>query len=90
MGGLATASTVCDRRGAPHLRWCPTTCGKVVQFTTGDEREYPHGFCSEYTLCASSVLGSRRTFVEVFLGPNALPSREVCSLLGEKLKGSQT
>ena len=33
---------VCDRTGAPHLKWRPVTSGnKVVQFQTGDEREYP-------------------------------------------------
>ena len=60
-----------------------------MQFTTGDEREYPVGFCAEYARCASRVLGSRGTFVEVFSGPNAPLSREVCALLGEKLKGSR-
>ena len=36
---------VCDRTGEPHLKWRPTvTGGKVLQFITGDEREYPKIF----------------------------------------------
>ena len=87
---LCNGTNVCDRTGEPHLKWRPTTSGgKVVQFTTGDEREYPVGFCRAYAACAANILGSSGTFTEVFSGPNAPLSREVCTFLGESLRGAR-
>ena len=63
---------LCQRTGRKHLRWRPTVAGgRVVQFQTGDEREYPAGFCDEYAEASAEVLGESGTFVEVFSGPNA-------------------
>ena len=63
---------VCDRNGEKHLKWRPTTSGgRVIQFQTGDEREYPVGFCDAYAACATDFLSSSGKFVEVFSGPNA-------------------
>ena len=64
--------TVCKRSGERHLKWRPTTSGgRVIQFQTGDEREYPVGFCDAYASCASDFLSQSGKFVEVFSGPNA-------------------
>eukprot|EP00435_Cladocopium_sp_Y103_P062053 s206_g23.t1 len=82
--------TICNRTNLKHLKWRPTTSGgKVLQFTTGDEREYPIGFCRAYASCAKSLLGSSGKFVEVFSGPNAPLSRAVCEEIGEPLRGSR-
>ena len=90
MGLVCNGTRLCDRTGMPHLRWRPTVSGgKVVQFTTGDEREYPVGFCQSYAKCAAKLLGSNGKFVEVFSGPNAPLSRELSAELGEKLRGSK-
>eukprot|EP00435_Cladocopium_sp_Y103_P026213 s4096_g6.t1 len=90
MGQVCSGGTYCERTGLKHLKWRPTTAnGKVVQFTTGDEREYPQGFCKEYAKCAASVLGSDGSFVEVFSGPNAPLSRAMCEQWDEELKGSR-
>eukprot|EP00435_Cladocopium_sp_Y103_P046884 s338_g13.t1 len=63
---------LCERTGEKHLRWRPTTAGgRVVQFQTGDEREYPVGFCEAYASCAADFLSQSGKFVEVFSGPNA-------------------
>ena len=90
LGLTCSGSAICDRTGLKHLKWRPTTSGgKVVQFTTGDEREYPSGFCSAYAVCAEKLLGSEGTFLEVFSGPNAPLSRAICEQLGEELRGSR-
>ena len=79
---------VCERTGEKHLKWRPATAnGSVVQFHTGDEREYPVGFCEAYAECAVEVLQASGRFVEIFSGPNAPLSQAVCSRLGERLKG---
>lgn len=80
---------VCDRTGLPHLKWRPVTSGnRVVQFQTGDEREYPSGFCKAY---AKGVHNSRevRSFVEVFSGPNAPLSEAVAEAMGSKVPGAR-
>jgi len=80
----------CDRTGQNHLKWKPVVSGsKVIQFTTGEEREYPVGFCRSYAKAARKMLGSGRKFVEIFSGPNAPLSREVATILGEPLRGSR-
>ena len=66
----------------------PTTCGgKVVQFSTRDEREYAGGFCRSYAEIASSILWPEDHFVEVFSGPNAPLSAAICNSRGERLPG---
>ena len=78
----------CDRTGQNHLKWKPVVSGsKVIQFTTGEEREYPVGFCRSYAKAAREILGSGRKFVEIFSGPNAPLSREVATILGETTQG---
>eukprot|EP00435_Cladocopium_sp_Y103_P012194 s2155_g3.t1 len=90
MGLSCKGGSVCDRTGLKRLKWRPTTSGgKVVQFTTGDEREYPSGFCAAYARCAAKILGSKGTFVEVFSGPNAPLTRAMCQQLGEELRGTR-
>jgi hypothetical protein len=79
---------LCMRTGGPHLKWRPTVHnGQVLQFQTGDEREYPVGFCKEYAKAAGLVLGSGGSFLEVFSGPNAPLSVEVGALLGAPVPG---
>ena len=80
---------VCDRTGAPHLKWRPVTSGnKVVQFQTGDEREYPVGFCKAYArgVVASPMINS---FLEVFSGPNAPLSEAVAEAKGAVVPGEK-
>lgn len=80
---------VCDRTGAPHLKWRPVTSGnKVVQFQTGDEREYPVGFCKAYArgVVASPMINS---FLEVFSGPNAPLSQAVAEAKGTVVPGEK-
>ena len=90
MSLVCQGKRVCDRTGLPHLKWRPTTSGgKVVQFTTGDEREYPAGFCEAYARCADAVLSTSGTFLEVFSGPNAPLSKAVALQLGEPLRGGK-
>eukprot|EP00435_Cladocopium_sp_Y103_P021759 s2411_g5.t1 len=90
MGLSCKGGSVCDRTGLKHLKWRPTTSGgRVVQFTTGDEREYPSGFCTAYARCAAKILGSKGTFMEVFSGPNAPLTRAMCQQLGEELRGTR-
>ena len=46
IGLTYSKSKFCDRIGLPHLKRRPTVSGgRVVQLKTGDEREYPVGFC---------------------------------------------
>lgn len=78
MGRVCGGAAVCDRTGERHLRWRPAVSGgKVIQFTTGDEREYTRGFCEAYAECCSSIRPAGN-FVEVFSGPNAPLSEAVC------------
>ena len=79
---------LCDRTHDRHLKWRPTTSGgKVVQFCTGDEREYPEGFCRAYARVACSILQEQDCFAEVFSGPNAPLSGAVCAERGQELHG---
>ena len=64
--GRKCTGSVCQRTGLEHLRWRPTVSGgQVVQFQTGDEREYPLGFCEQYAQAAKEVLKDGGVFVEV-------------------------
>ena len=39
----------CERTGCSHLSWKPKVDkGKIIAFSTGDEREYPLEFCEAY------------------------------------------
>ena len=78
----------CMRTQKAHLRWRPTVHnGQVLQFQTGDEREYPLGFCQEYAKAAVLVLGEEGVFVEVFSGPNAPLSVSVGAEIGCPVPG---
>ena len=90
IGLLCSGSKRCDRTRQNHLKWKPVTAGsKVIQFTTGEEREYPQGFCMSYARAAKKVMGKQGKFIEIFSGPNAPLSREVAEIFGEPLKGSK-
>ena len=56
------------------MAWRPKVqAGKIISFATGEEREYPEGFCKAYAR-ALQRLRSReniQSFLEVFSGPNA-------------------
>lgn len=81
----------CSRTGKPHKSWKPKVSrGQVVSFTTGEEREYPEGFCSAYVAGVQQSFkqsNSGFTFLEVFSGPNAPLSQAVGRLVGEKVDG---
>ena len=49
IGKVCNGTMVCDRTGKKHRRWRPQVVGgRVTQFSTGEEREYPVGFCRAY------------------------------------------
>eukprot|EP00435_Cladocopium_sp_Y103_P037180 s3539_g9.t2 len=62
---------------------------EVLQFQTGDEREYPVGFCHEYAKAALEILGDTGSFVEVFSGPNAPLSVSVGAAINSPVPGSK-
>ena len=86
---VCSGGRFCDRTGEPHLKWRPLTSGnKVVQFQTGDEREYPVGFCNAY----ARGLRKRpaiKSFLEVFSGPNAPLSEAVAEATGTRVPGER-
>ncbi len=85
IGKLCTGNHACSRSGLKHLKWRPTvSSGKVAQFQTGDEREYPLGFCQEYAKATKECLSLPARFVEVFSGPNAPLSHAVGEEFGVK------
>lgn len=89
MGKKCNGGTLCDRTGQKHLKWRPTVAGgKVVQFTTGDEREYVEGFCREYASCMIDI-PRLNSFVGVFSGPNAPLTAAVCERLGVDMPGTR-
>ena len=68
MGRVCNEYSRCARTGLPHEKWRPIVSGgKVAQFITGEEREYPKGFCDEY----ARLLPPLGSFLEVYSGPNA-------------------
>ena len=90
IGKLCTGNHTCSRSGLKHLKWRPTVSGgKVVQFQTGDEREYPLGFCQEYAKAAKRCLSLPARFVEVFSGPNAPLSHSVGEEFGVDVPGKR-
>ena len=67
-------NAACDRTGGYHERWRPVVAeGKVKQYITGEEREYPLGFCRTYADCIRPLVQKERirSFVEIYSGPNA-------------------
>lgn len=92
IGLCCSGGTVCDRNGLKHLKWRPKTFGnKVVQFTTGEEREYPKGFCEAYAKAVkefhAEAQGGKASFMEIFSGPNAPLSKAVADVWGIPLPG---
>ena len=88
--GRTCTGGFCKRTGLEHLRWRPTVSGgQVIQFQTGDEREYPIGFCKSYATASRQVLADGGTFIEVFSGPNAPLSVCVGNLLGVPVPGER-
>lgn len=87
VGKVCNGSIFCDRTGKRHKRWRPRVSnGKVLQFSTGEEREYPYGFCRAYAEGVAE-LGSKGRFIEIFSGPNAPLSHAVAALSGGKVPG---
>ena len=90
MSKVCNGNRMCERTHTAHLKWKPTTSGgRVIQFTTGDEREYPTGFCKQYALCCKEILRGTGTFLEIFSGPNAPLTQAVCEQLGEQMRGGK-
>ena len=88
IGKTCDGSHTCLRTGEKHLKWRPTvSSGRVTQFKTGDEREYPQGFCELYAEAAELILGTHGRFCEVFSGPNAPLSQEVARKIGSRVPG---
>ena len=76
----------CERTGLAHLSWKPKVDkGKVVSFSTGDEREYPLEFCERYAEAMRKHHGGKGdfSFVEIFSGPNAPLSCAMARAFGE-------
>ena len=85
---LCESDRCCTRTGLSHLKWKPLVKdGKVLQFKTGDEREYSAGFCEFYASALSHAELSG-PFLEVFSGPNAPLSQAVASRLGSFVPGA--
>ena len=85
---LCESDRCCTRTGLSHLKWKPLVKdGKVLQFKTGDEREYSAGFCEFYASALSDAELSG-PFLEVFSGPNAPLSQAVASRMGSFVPGA--
>ena len=92
IGRLCVSNCRCSRTGLRHLAWRPKVqAGKIISFATGEEREYPKGFCEAYAR-ALQRLRSReniQSFVEVFSGPNAPLSSSISRAFDVPLPGSK-
>ena len=92
IGRLCSSNCRCSRTGLRHLAWRPKVqAGKIISFATGEEREYPEGFCKAYA-CALQRLRSRensQSFLEVFSGPNAPLSSSIAKAFNVPLPGSK-
>ena len=78
-------SRLCARTSKPHHKWRPiVSSGRVTQYITGEEREYPEGFCKAYAeaLRPSISSGSIKSLVEIYSGPNAPLSSAISELAG--------
>ena len=85
LGKTCESSHLCDRTNKPHHKWRPiVSCGRVTQFITGEEREYPVGFCQEFArlLRICFLEKGLKSFIEVFSGPNAPLSGQVAKAMG--------
>lgn len=78
----------CCRTKLPHKNWKPKVVGgRVVSFATGEEREYPSGFCRAYAEGLKGLMeGGDKTFIEIFSGPNAPLSQAVAETVGERIE----
>ena len=89
---LCETDRVCSRTGLSHQAWRPKVeAGKIVSFATGEEREYPAGFCRAYAL-GLELLAKRtkvESFVEVFSGPNAPLSQHIAEVFNVEMTGSR-
>ena len=83
---ICSRESICSRTGKRHLGWKPVVVnGRVASFATGEEREYPEGFCREYASALGEALEELdvpSTFIEIFSGPNAPLSCAVSRRLG--------
>ena len=84
VGLTCQSSRVCSRTHEPHLPWKPRVVnGRVTSFATGEEREYPPGFCEAYAAAVQkATAGKDSVFIEVFSGPHAPLSRAVAAVWG--------
>lgn len=77
----------CSRTKSGHLSWKPKVeGGKVVCFSTGEEREYPIGFCRAFAMGlkeAAKNFPEDWSFLEIFSGPSAPLSSAVSLEFGE-------
>lgn len=84
---LCSSNKRCSRTKSGHLSWKPKVeGGKVVCFSTGEEREYPEGFCAAFAAGlreAAKRFPEGWRFLEVFSGPNAPLSSAVALEFGE-------
>ena len=74
LGRECPSNGLCLRTGKPHEKWRPLVSkGRVEQFITGEEREYPPGFCSAYASAMTKAVRTKRvkSFCEIYSGPNA-------------------
>ena len=84
VGLTCQSSRMCSRTHQPHPPWKPRVVnGRVSSFATGEEREYPRGFCEAYaTAVQKAAAGKDSVFLEVFSGPNAPLSKAVAAVWG--------
>ena len=83
IGRLCSNSKICSRTGVSHLSWKPSVInGRVTSFPTGEEREYPQGFCAAYALGIGTLQEEDQSFLEVFSGANAPLSQAVAGMWG--------
>ena len=83
IGRLCSNSKICSRTGVSHLSWKPSVInGRVTCFPTGEEREYPQGFCAAYALGIGTLQEEDQSFLEVFSGANAPLSQAVAGMWG--------
>ena len=68
----------------------PLKDGRVISFSTGEEREYPKGFCVAYANGIKDLAADPSfSFLEVFSGPNAPLSAAVAATVGEELSDAK-
>ena len=89
---ICARESLCSRTAKRHLGWKPVVVkGRIASFATGEEREYPEGFCREYAAAMREALRERdepSTFIEIFSGPNAPLSHAVAEELGTTVPGA--